>query len=160
MEKEKESTARSSFHAPTLNEVKQQAELLMITTDIAEAYHDSRMATDWLRNGNEIHNWLYDLKSFAASYKANHAGKTKATNGSTMPNYYDARYERTLNMTQARDYHKHLLVLGWKKISAPGGTNWQAPKEHNKTNRHPELDSGSKRNGTTQPLNELITVDK
>ena len=160
MEKEKESTARSSFHAPTLNEVKQQAELLMITPDIAEIYFNSRMSTGWQRNGNEIKNWLYDLKSFADSYKANHVGKTKAPNGTTMPNYYDARYERTLNMTQARDYHKHLMALGWKKISAPGGTNWQAPKDKHSQNRHPELDSGSKSNGTTQPLNELITVDK
>ena len=162
MEKEKESTARSSFHAPTLNEVKQQAELLMITPDIAEIYFNSRMSTGWQRNGNEIKNWLYDLKSFADSYKANHVGKTKAPNGTTMPNYYDARYERTLQGPQIIEYHKHLKALGWvSTYSGTGGTSWAAPKDNPIPTRHPELDSGShKRNGTTQPLNELITVDK
>ena len=158
-----ENTESATDNNPTLEQVKQQAELLMITPDIAEAYHDSRMATNWLRNGKEIFNWQYDLKSFASSYKANHAGKTKAPNGTTMPNYYDARYERSLNMTQARDYHKHLLALGWKKISAPGGTNWQAPKQDNHSLRKVDAERTegvAKRNGTTQPLNELITVDK
>ena len=157
-----ENTESATDNNPTLEQVKQQAELLMITPDIAEIYFNSRMSTGWQRNGNEIKNWLYDLKSFADSYKANHVGKTKAPNGTTMPNYYDARYERTLQGPQIIEYHKHLKALGWvSTYSGTGGTSWAAPKDNPIPTRHPELDSGShKRNGTTQPLNELITVDK
>jgi len=44
------------------------------------------------------------------------------------PDYYAQSYEKTLNSTQTVDYHKYLISLGFKKITAPGGTNWIKPK--------------------------------
>ena len=52
----------------------------------------------------------------------------KINNNTGHRNYYDNRYEKTLNMTLTNEYHKHLISLGWTKITAPGGTNWTKPK--------------------------------
>ena len=60
--------------------------------------------------------WASKDKSFTSTPKGKH------------PDYYAQSYEKTLNSTQTVDYHKYLISLGFKKITAPGGTNWIKPK--------------------------------
>ena len=43
-----------------------------------------------------------------------------------MPDYYDQRFEKTLQGQAIIEYHKHLISLGWVKNTSPAGyTNWK-----------------------------------
>lgn len=48
-----------------------------------------------------------------------------SSNGSAFPNYYEQKFEKTLNGNMIMQYHKHLESIGWKKYySGTAGTVW------------------------------------
>jgi hypothetical protein len=52
----------------------------------------------------------------------------KKINGQKFPDYWSSKFAATLQGQSYMDYEKHLKSIGWEKVTAPGGTNWNKPK--------------------------------
>ena len=91
------------------------------STDIeAEKFIDFYTSKDWFVGRNKMKDWRASVRNWLRR----NSEKEEASN--SMPNYYSAKFERTLQGSELTDYHKLLRANGWTcKHSPTAGAIWR-----------------------------------
>lgn len=82
-------------------------------------------------NGNKMRfekEKTFGVKRRLKTWKNNSASWNKSPEkDETLPNYFNKKFWQKIDAEKTKEYKTHLLRLGWKYSTSPGGSFWQSP---------------------------------